>query len=203
MASIPTAPPEPPAPLDLVVLLDDTARPTGTADRLGVHTDDTPLHLAFSLYVLDTDGRLLLTRRALGKRTWPGVWTNACCGHPRPGEDMADAVRRRVHEELGLRIDDPAVVLPDFRYRAVDVSGVVEHEVCPVHLVVVPAGITLLPDPEEVADLTWVPWPDVRALVAAAPSLVSPWMALQVAELGERHGDALAAAVAGPTEAGS
>lgn len=183
-----------PAAADEVVLLDETGLPCGTAARLEVHTHDTPLHLAFSLYVLDTEGRLLLTRRALGKRTWPGVWTNTCCGHPRPEEAMTDAVRRRVAEELGLQVADAAVVLPDFRYRAVDVSGVVEHEICPVHLAVVPAGTAPAPDPDEVAEHTWVPWPQVRALVASAPALVSPWMALQVAALGERFGDDLAAA---------
>ena len=192
MASIPTSRTASPLDLstDLVVLLDDDARPTGTADRLGVHTDATPLHLAFSLYVFDTDGRLLLTRRALGKRTWPGVWTNSCCGHPRPEEAMPDAVCRRVREELGLVVDDLVVALPDFRYRAVDVSGVVEHEVCPVHATVVPAGTALVPDPDEVAESTWVPWAQVRALVADAPALVSPWMALQVAALGAQIGRA-------------
>lgn len=178
---------------DDVVLLDDAGLPSGTAPRLEVHTDRTPLHLAFSLYLLDDEGRLLLTRRALGKRAWPGVWTNSCCGHPRPEEQMTDAVRRRVGEELGIEVPEPVVVLPEFRYRAVDVSGVVEHEICPVHLAVVPAGTAPAADPDEVAEHTWVPWTQVRALVATAPALVSPWMVLQVTELGARFGDDLAA----------
>ncbi|NYG54869.1 isopentenyl-diphosphate Delta-isomerase [Nocardioides perillae] len=169
---------------DEVVLVDESGAPQGTAPRLAVHTADTPLHLAFSLHVLDRAGRTLLTRRALAKRTWPGVWTNSCCGHPRPGEATTDAVRRRVGEELGLRVDEVTTVLPDFRYRAVDASGVVEHELCPVHVAVVDADAPLRPDPAEVAEHTWVAWGDLHTAVTATPAVFSPWMVLQVRELG-------------------
>lgn len=186
------APQDAPADLsDLVVLLDDEGAPTGTAPRTRVHTRDTPLHLAFSLYVVDTDGRLLLTRRATGKTAWPGVWTNSCCGHPRPDEPIPAAVRRRTAEELGLEVGELDVVLPDFRYRAVDASGVVEHEICPVHLTVVPVGAEPRPDPAEVAEHAWLAWPDVRRVAEASPFLLSPWMVLQVAQLAELAGDDL------------
>ena len=134
-----------------------------------------------------SEGRTLVTRRALSKTTWPGVWTNSCCGHPRPGEAVADAVRRRAGEELGVdptALDDLEVVLPDFRYRAVDAGGVVEHEVCPVHVAVVPADLALAPDPAEVAEHAWVPWADLHGAVTRTPMAFSPWLALQAGELG-------------------
>lgn len=171
-------------PADEVVLLDDQGRPSGAAPRLEVHGADTPLHLAFSLHLLDEQGRTLLTRRALSKKTWPGVWTNSCCGHPRPGEPMPSAVRRRVGQELGVQVPEPTPVLADFRYRAVDASGVVEHEVCPVHAVVVATDLALDPDPDEVAEHAWVAWGDLHEAVLRTPVVFSPWMVLQVRRLG-------------------
>jgi len=83
---------------DDVVLVDDAGTPLGSAPRIDVHTEATPLHLAFSTYLFNALGEVLLTRRALGKKTWPGVWTNSCCGHPRPSESLEDAARRRILE---------------------------------------------------------------------------------------------------------
>ena len=114
------------------MLLDEDGNAVGVADKHAVHHAETPLHLAFSCYVLDEAGRLLVTRRALAKATFPGVWTNSCCGHPAPGEDLEEAVVRRVGQELGLSLRDLRLVLPRFRYRAEMDNGVIENEMCPV-----------------------------------------------------------------------
>ncbi|WP_369800103.1 isopentenyl-diphosphate Delta-isomerase [Agromyces sp. Leaf222] len=163
-----------------VVLLDEAGSPVGTFAKSLVHGFDTPLHLAFSCYGFDADGRMLLTRRSLAKRTWPGVWTNACCGHPQPGEDPVDAVARRVRSELGVEPRDIRLVLPEFRYRAVDASGLVEHEVCPVYFAELPTD--LAPDPDEVVSWVWVEPADFLATAERAPYLLSPWSVLQAAE---------------------
>lgn len=170
---------------DEVVLLDEQGNPSGTADRLTVHTTDTPLHLAFSTYLFNARGEVLLTRRSLDKLTWPGVWTNSCCGHPRPGEAPADAARRRIGEELGLVVGPLTEVLPHFRYRAVDAGGIVENEMCPVFVGFVTSD-ELHPDPAEVAEAAWIPWPSLVAAVRATPQVYSPWSVLQVRELAPR-----------------
>ena len=172
---------EPQDPPDEVQLLDDGGRPIGAAPRAEVHTFATPLHLAFSCYLSRTEGDLLMTRRALTKRTWPGVWTNSFCGHPRPGEPVEDAIARHARHELGVRVEDVVCVLPDFRYRATDASGIVENEMCPVYLAV--TRDEPVPRPDEVMELRWVDPHQVGQLVATAPFLVSPWMALQVEAL--------------------
>ncbi|WP_091226279.1 isopentenyl-diphosphate Delta-isomerase [Microbacterium sp. 3J1] len=171
--------------MDEVTLLSADGDAIGVAAKDTVHTTDTPLHLAFSCYVLDGDGRLLVTRRALSKRTWPGVWTNSFCGHPRPDEDMADAVHRRALDELGLTITDVTMVLPDYRYRAVDASGIVENEICPVHVAVADGEVS--PSPDEVAEWAWVDPRVFADTVASAPFAFSPWLVEQLSQL-RAHG---------------
>lgn len=165
---------------ELVVLLDEDGRDVGAADKASVHHADTPLHLAFSCYLFDDRGNVLITRRALHKRTFPGVWTNSCCGHPAPGEPLDDAVRRRVEQELGATVTDLRLVLPRFRYRA-EQEGVVENEMCPVF--VGSAEGSVAPDPDEVADARWEPWQAFRAAVLDGSRSVSVWCREQVAQL--------------------
>ncbi|MGQ0718928.1 MAG: isopentenyl-diphosphate Delta-isomerase [Pseudonocardiales bacterium] len=161
-----------------VVLLDGDRRPIGQLPKSQVHHADTPLHLAFSCYVFDEAGRLLMTRRATSKRAWPGVWTNSCCGHPLPGEPFAQAAARRLREELGVLLVRSVVVLPDFRYRAVAPDGVVENEFCPVLVGSIQGHPQ--PNPAEVLEHRWTPWHQVVALATIAPWAISPWAALQI-----------------------
>ena len=163
---------------ELVVLLDAAGARIGTAPKAGVHTYSTPLHLAFSCYLFDASGRLLMTRRALSKKTWAGVWTNSFCGHPGPGEAFEDAMVRRAEQELGARITSIRSLLPDFRYRAVDASGIVENEVCPVFAAIIDGDLD--PNPDEVAEHAWVEPAALRAAAAAAPFAFSPWLLEQI-----------------------
>ena len=167
-----------------VVLLDDSGAAVGTANKATVHTRETPLHLAFSCYLFDADGRVLLTRRSLAKRTWPGVWTNSFCGHPAPGEHMADALRRHARFELGVELAELAEVLPNFRYSARDASGLLENEVCPVYAA--RSGEAIHANPSEVAEWVWVEPAALVAAVTATPRVFSPWSVLQISQLGDR-----------------
>ncbi|GAA2745254.1 isopentenyl-diphosphate Delta-isomerase [Terrabacter aerolatus] len=168
---------------ELVVLVSADGHATGTAPKATVHHADTPLHLAFSVYLFDDAGSLLVTRRALAKATFPGVWTNSACGHPAPGEPVEDAVGRRARDELGLDVHDLRLVLPRFSYRA-EMDGVVEWELCPVlagrvdGLAPRPA-----PDPTEVEAAEWVPWREFADDVRNGRREVSSWCREQVIEL--------------------
>ena len=171
---------------ELVVLVDDHGQPVGTAEKSEVHTTDTPLHLAFSCHIFNDRGEVLITRRALSKKTWPGVWTNSACGHPGPGEDMVDAIRRRALVELGLELGEIREALPDFRYRAVDASGVVENEICPVY--VAQAVGSPSPAPEEVCEWQWVSPHALESSVTQTPFAFSPWLVKQLNEWTSDYG---------------
>lgn len=166
---------------DYVVLLDEAGNEIGTAPKASVHGTDTALHLAFSCHVVDDEGRILVTRRALDKQTWPGVWTNSFCGHPRPAEPVVSAVRRRAEHELGIGVTSLELALPLFRYRAVDASGIVEHEICPVYTARTADELVL--NPNEVVDAMWVHPEDLARSLEATPWAFSPWLVLQAQQL--------------------
>jgi isopentenyl-diphosphate delta-isomerase len=145
---------------DQVVLVDDTGQPVGAMGKNAAHTAPGSRHLAFSVVVKNTRGQMLLQRRHPDKPTFGGTWANACCSHPRPGEGVIRAARRRVREELGVQLIDPREV-GRFVYEATDeATGMVEHE-----LDVVITGIIsgkLEPDETEIAELRWISRDDLE-----------------------------------------
>lgn len=182
-----------------MVLLDDRGQPAGTATKRLVHSTNTPLHLGFSCYVVDRHGRVLLTRRAEVKSTWPGVWTNACCGHPQAGETLRGAVARRLDDELGVTAGRMALAVADFTYRATMDNGVVEHEVCPIVVAEIDGEPTL--NLNEVSDASWTTWDALCERARTRPGTLSPWSIAQVAVLGQRLGSPAACLEYGAADA--
>jgi isopentenyl-diphosphate Delta-isomerase len=168
-----------------VVLLNEEAEPVGCHPKATVHHARTPLHLAFSVFLFDGNGHTLVQQRAWHKPTWPGVWSNACCGHPTPGEALVDAARRRLRFELGVTTPlDLELALPRFRYRA-RWQEIWENEVCPVFVGTYDGPV--FPNPDEVAAVRWIRWLDFarasRADGASEFDAFSPWSRWEAAEL--------------------
>jgi isopentenyl-diphosphate delta-isomerase len=167
---------------ELIVLVNEEGEPTGTSEKLSSHHADTPLHLGFSCYVFDADGRFLATRRSTTKAVWPGVWTNSVCGHPAPGETFTAAIERRLVHELGMTAGGIEVVVPDYTYRTPPFRGIVEHEFCPVF--VARAESEPRPNRAEVATHRWMRWQDfVVAARSDTADVFSWWCKDQLSEL--------------------
>ncbi|QXE33599.1 isopentenyl-diphosphate Delta-isomerase [Streptomyces sp. GMY02] len=138
----------------MLELVDENGKTIGTAEKLSAHRPPGLLHRAFSVFLFDEQGRLLIQRRALGKYHSPGVWSNTCCGHPYPGEAPFTAAARRTHEELGI---SPSLLAEagTVRYNHPDpASGLVEQEYN--HLFVGMAQSSVRPDPDEVDATVYV-----------------------------------------------
>ncbi|MFT5826644.1 MAG: isopentenyl-diphosphate delta-isomerase type 1 [Yoonia sp.] len=170
--------------IEEVVLLCEQGQVIGTADKRVIHTDSTPLHSAFSIFLFNENGEMLTQQRAWSKKTWPGIWSNACCGHPLPGESHEAAAHRRLSDELGLTGLQLKLALPNFRYRA-ELHGIVENEICPVFI----GRCDQLPtiNPDEVAATAWTSWDSfARAAFNANGTgfeAFSPWSLLEAQQL--------------------
>lgn len=164
---------------EMLVLCDDSGKPTSTMAKPLVHSGDTPLHLAFSIFIFNSRGEVLLQQRAFSKVTWPGVWSNSCCGHQMLHESPIDGAKRRLQFELGVSGAGLMSILPKYRYRA-ELDGVVENEICPVFV-----GFTdkePLINRAEVETTQLQPWSEFLERCRRPNSDISPW-AIEEAEL--------------------
>ena len=158
-----------------VILVDAADREIGVLGKLAAHANGGTRHRAFSVFIVDARGRWLLQRRAAGKYHFPGLWTNACCSHPRPGEDTAAAAHRRLREELGF--DCPLAERFQFEYRAAsEAEGLVEHELD--HVFTGVYGGAVQPDPDEVGAVRWVEPAELANELRAQPENFTPWFKL-------------------------
>jgi isopentenyl-diphosphate Delta-isomerase len=151
----------------MLELVDEEGRTLGTAEKMSAHRPPGRLHRAFSVFLFDASGRLLLQRRAPGKYHSPGVWSNSCCGHPYPGEAPFVAAARRTAEELGVA---PSLMREagTVRYNHPDPSsGLVEQEFN--HLFVGRVATAPRPDPAEVGEIAFVSAAELAALRERAP----------------------------------
>lgn len=161
----------PSKPNEEVVLVDEHDRRVGTAEKLEAHRSGK-LHRALSVFVFDRDGRLLIHQRAAEKYHSGGLWSNTCCSHPRPGEEVADAARRRLGEEMGLE-DVHLEEWFTFTYRARVGPELWEHELD--HVFVGLSDHDPEPSPEEVADWRWVTLAELAEEVEAHPDRFTYW----------------------------
>ena len=156
---------------ELVLLVNERDEPVGTMGKLRAHQEGA-LHRAFSVFLFDDAGRLLLQRRAAGKYHSPGLWTNTCCSHPRPDEAVADAARRRLMEEMG--IDTAVEHRFSFLYRAGFENGLIEHELD--HVFFGRWNGDARPNPDEVDEWTYIHLDELDAELTRHPERYTAWL---------------------------
>ena len=170
-----------------LILVDADDRETGHLSKAACHDGDGILHRAFSVFLFNDAGDLLLQQRATSKRLWPGFWSNSCCSHPRRGEGMEEATRRRLGDELNAKAALEYVY--KFRYQANFGDLGSEHELCHVFLGRLQSKV--LANDEEIAAIRFVGPQDLDAELAENPERYTPWFKLEWEALKTDYGKVL------------
>lgn len=153
-----------------VILVDEQDMPVGAMEKMEVH-QKALLHRAFSIFIFNERGEMLLHKRADKKYHSGGLWTNACCSHPRPGEDTLAAAGKRLQEEMGIVTDIKKAF--DFIYRAELDNGLTEHEFDHVFTGVYNGEI--VPDKEEVSDYCYKAIDEIKDSIRTHPQKYTEW----------------------------
>lgn len=170
-----------------LILVDESDNEIGNLSKEACHDGEGQLHRAFSLFIFNDAGEVLLQQRSEQKRLWPMYWSNACCSHPRRGEDMETAVNRRLHQELGM--SSRLQFLFKFIYQAQYDEGGAEHELCWVYLG--HSNDPVVVNANEIADWRFVSVETLNSELSARPEKFTPWMKLEWRRIQERHHEAL------------
>lgn len=169
--------------LEEVILVDESDQPVGVMEKIEAHRRAL-LHRAFSVFIFNSTGEMLLQQRAPEKYHSAGLWTNACCSHPRPGEGTREAAVRRLREELGFTTDLKKLL--EFTYRSVYDNGLTEYEFDHVFTGLYDREIE--PNPTEVSDFRYLALPAIEAELQRAPETFTSWFHLAFPLIREKLG---------------
>lgn len=153
-----------------VILVDTQDKPVGTMEKMEVH-EKALLHRAFSIFILNDKGEMLLQKRAADKYHSAGLWTNACCSHPAPETNTLDAAAKRLQEEMGF--NTPLKKAFEFIYQAPFDNGLTEHEFD--HVFIGKYDGEIKPDPAEVSDFCFMSLDDIDHQLQVNPSQYTVW----------------------------
>ena len=169
-----------------LILVDENDNETGYLSKAKCHDGGGVMHRAFSLFLFNADGQLLLQQRSPEKRLWGGYWSNSCCSHPRRGESMAVATRRRLRDELNIDTDLEFVYR--FSYQALFGEAGSEHELCHVFL---GRCDNVVPNDNEIAAIRFVSAKQLAAEFATRAETLTPWFRMEWLALQRDYRDTL------------
>lgn len=160
---------------ELLVVVDEKDRVLGYKNKLECHQGEGILHRAFSIFIFNDKGEVLIQKRSGQKHLWPHFWSNSCCSHPRKGEELENAVQRRLAEELG--ISTPLKHLFTFQYHAKFGQVGSEREICAVYIG--KSNDKIVVNPNEIAEWKWMKINDLTRELAKNPGQYTPWIKLE------------------------
>lgn len=163
-----------------VILVDENDEQIGTMEKMEVH-QKALLHRAFSIFIFNNKGEILLQKRANKKYHSGGLWTNACCSHPKPGEETKVAAKKRLYEEMGFAIDLKKAF--HFIYKAPFDNGLTEYEFDHVFIGTYDGGIA--PDAEEVSDYCYKSVEEVKRSIQSHPQKYTEWFKIAFPKMEE------------------
>lgn len=166
-----------------LILVDADDNETGFLSKAECHDGAGHLHRAFSLFLFNDEGELLLQQRAGSKRLWPGFWSNTCCSHPRRGESLELATRRRLRDELNIEV--PVEFVYKFRYQAAFGDAGSENELC--HVFIGRVRGTVTPNDHEIAAIRFVSRTGLNAELDSNPERFTPWFRMEWQALTTEH----------------
>lgn len=167
--------------MENVILVDTNDTPVGQMEKLKAHLKGE-LHRALSILIFNSDGEILLQQRAFSKYHTPGLWSNTCCSHPRPGEDSLEAATRRLQEEMGFTT--PLIKSFDFIYKAHFDNGLIEHEFDHVFFGTFDGEPVI--NPEEANDFKWVKLNNLMEDMRSSPENYTVWFRIIMEKMAER-----------------
>ena len=171
-----------------LILVDAEDRETGYLSKAECHDAGGILHRAFSVFLFNAQGELLLQQRSASKRLWPGYWSNTCCSHPRRGESMEVATARRLHDELN--VEAALEFVYKFTYQAQYDDNGAESELC--HVFLGKVGDVVRPNDHEIEAIRYAAADGLLAELADENEPFTPWFKMEWLTLVEEHGDSLA-----------
>jgi len=167
--------------MDKVILVDESDRVVGESEKLKAHKDGL-LHRAFSIFIFNSDNKLLIHKRAANKYHSAGLWTNTCCSHPKPGETTIEAAIRRLNEEMGMHCKLNFAF--SFVYETTFDNGLIEHEYD--HVFIGVSDELPTPNPTEVSDWQYANLQDIQTDIQNRPSEYTEWFKICVTEYNKK-----------------
>lgn len=158
-----------------LILVDSSDNEVGSCEKVDCHVGEGRLHRAFSVFLFNPAGELLIQQRSAGKMLWGGYWANSCCSHPRLGEDTDSAAHRRTQEELGVSCELDYLYKFEYHARFGEVGS--EHELCYVYVGRFDGNVNV--DPEEISDWRFIKPDELTREIEADGDKFSPWLKLE------------------------